>query len=173
VILFCNGLYVLKINLSLNERALFRDLHQNHIHHVIRQRAHVVLLRSEGIPNTAISSITGLGETTIIDYARQYLQEGEQWVTTLNFRKPVSQLQPFDEKIKDYFDKNPVSTISQACKEVLDLTGVSLKNTSMRIYLKKLGVTWRKVASIPAKVNIEAQQKFHDEQLQLNPWAKK
>jgi transposase len=155
-----------KINLSLNERALFRDLHQNHIHRVIRQRAHVVLLRSEGIPNATISSITGLGETTIIDYAHKYLQGGEQWLTTLNFRKPVSQLQPFDEAIKAYFDKNPVSTISQACQEVLDLTGISLKNTSMRVYLKKLGIRWRKVASIPAKVNIEAQQKFHDEQLQ-------
>ena len=36
----------------------------------------------------------------------------------------------------------------------------------MRFYLKNLGIHWRKVNSIPAKVDIEAQQKFHDEQLQ-------
>ena len=36
----------------------------------------------------------------------------------------------------------------------------------MRSYLKKTGIKWRKVNSVPAKVNIDAQQKFHDESLQ-------
>jgi transposase len=157
---------MIKITLSVSERAVLRDLHQNHIHPVIRQRAHVILLRSENIPNNRLSIITGLGETTIIDYAHQYLKNGVSWVTTLNFRKPVSQLQSFDEAIKAYFEKNPVSTISQACKEVEKLTGVTVKNTQMRAFLKKLGIKWRKVGGIPAKVDIEAQQKFHDEQLQ-------
>jgi transposase len=157
---------MIEINLSMNERTLLRGLHQNHIHPVIRQRAHVILLRSEKIPNDQISIIAGLGETTIIDYAHQYLEKGNSWVTTLNFRKPVSQLQSFDEEIKAYFEKNPVSTISHACSEVSKFTGVTVKNTQMRAYLKKLGIKWRKVGGIPAKVDIEAQQKFHDEQLQ-------
>jgi transposase len=58
-----------------------------------------------------------------------------------------------------------VSTISQACKEVHRLTGVALKNTQKRTYLKKLDIKWRKVGSVPAKVDIEAQQQFHDEKL--------
>ena len=36
----------------------------------------------------------------------------------------------------------------------------------MRAYIKSIGVSHRKVSSIPAKVNIEAQRKFHDEELQ-------
>ena len=142
------------------------DLHQHHIHPIIRQRAHVLLLRAENISNTHISNMTGLSEPTIIDYVHQYLEKGESWITTLNFRKPTSQLQGFDQEIKNYFDKNPVSTIAQACKEVWELTGVAVKNTQMRAYLKKLGIKWRKVGNIPAKINIETQQKFHEEQLQ-------
>lgn len=157
---------MIKITLSVSELAVLRDLHQNHIHPVIRQRAHVLLLRSENIPNDRISIIAGLGETTIIDYAHQYLEKGVFWVTTLNFRKPVSKLQSFDEEIKAYFERNPVSTISQACKEVEKLTGIAVKNTQMRAFLKKLDIKWRKVGGIPAKVDIAAQQKFHDEQLQ-------
>jgi len=157
---------MIKIDLSINERSSLMDLHQNHMHHVIRQRAHVLLLRSEKIQNTQISSITGLSEPTIISYAHQYLEKGMPWVTTLNFRTPVSQLQPFDQAIKAHFDKNPVSTISQACKEMLELTGVNLQNTQMRAYLKKLGIKWRKVGGVPAKVDLKAQQTFHDEQLQ-------
>ena len=157
---------MLEINLSIDERTLLRELHQNHIHPVIRQRAHVILLRSEKIPNNHISIICGLGETTIIHYAHQYIEKGNSWATTLNFRKPVSLLQSFDEELKAYFEKNLVSTISQACREVSKFTGVTVKNTQMRAYLKKLGIKWRKVGGIPAKVDIEAQQKFHDEQLQ-------
>lgn len=142
------------------------NYHQTHMHHIIRQRAHVLLLRSENISNTQISSITGLSEPTIIDYVHQYLDKGESWITTLNFRKPTSQLQAFDDLLKTHFEKNPVSTISQACKEVFELTGIAIKNTQMRAYFKMLGIKWRKVNSIPAKVDIEAQQKFHDEQLQ-------
>lgn len=156
---------MIEISLSDGERSLLQELHQHHIHHVIRRRAHVLLLRAERIPNAKISHITGLGETTVIDYVHQYLKDGERWLTTLNFRKAVSQLQPFDEAIKTYFDKHPVSTISQACKEVQELTGVALKNTQMRTYLKKLDIKWRKVGSVPAKVDIEAQQQFHDEKL--------
>jgi len=157
---------MLKLNLSPTMRLLLTTLHQHHIHNIIRQRAHVLLLRSENISNTQISNITGLSEPTIINYVHQYIDKGESWVTTLNFRKPKSQLQPFDEAIKEHFSKNPVSTITQACKEIEDLTGVTVKNTQMRSYLKKLDIKWRKVGSIPAKVDVEKQQQFHDEQLQ-------
>lgn len=157
---------MLRINLPTNTRLSLMKLNQHHIHHIIRQRAHVLLLRAEGISNTQISRITGLSEPTIIDYVHQYLCKGESWVTALNFRKPTSQLHAFDESIKAHFDKNPVSTITQACKEVLELTGVTIKNTQMRAYLKTLDIKWRKVGSIPAKIDVEAQQKFHDEQLQ-------
>ena len=157
---------MIKINLSAETHTTLMDLHQNHIHQTIRQRAHVLLLRSEDLLNAQISNITGLSEPTIIDYVHQYLEKGESWVTTLNFRKPVSQLQSFDAEILAYFEKNPVSTIAQACNEVSKLTGVTVKNTQMRAYLKKLDIKWRKVGGIPAKVDIAAQQKFHDEQLQ-------
>lgn len=157
---------MIEINLSANERPLLRDLHQNHIHPVIRQRAHVILLRAGKIQNEHISAITGLCVTTIINYTHQYLEKGSSWVTTLNFRKPASQLQSFDAEILAYFEKNPVSTITEACQKVSKLTGVTVKNTQMRAYLKKLGIKWRKVGGIPAKVDIAVQQRFHDEKLQ-------
>lgn len=157
---------MIKVEISRSDHETLIDLHQNHIHHVIRQRAHVILLRSEQLSNRQISHITGLSESTIIDYVHQYLLNDFQWIKALNFRKPSSQLEPFDEVIKEHFSKNPVSTIAQACKEIEDLTGVILKKTQMRTYLKKLDIKWRKVGSIPAKIDIEAQQKFHDEELQ-------
>jgi transposase len=157
---------MLRVVLSNDERVELKYLQQNHIHLLIRRRALVLLLRSENTPNDQITNITGLCESVITGYVHNYLDGGIAKLTELKFRKPESQLKPFDSQIKKHFEDNPVATIAQACKEVENLTGLTLKNTQMRSYLKKLGITWRKVNSVPAKVNIEAQQKFHDESLQ-------
>lgn len=155
-----------RVELSVTERTQLQVLQQDHIHSHIRRRALVLLLRSENTSNEKITSITGVSENTIIDYVQCYQTGGIARLTALNFRKPVSQLQPFDDVIKTHFENNPVATISQACQEVEALTGIAIKNTQMRAYLKNLGIAWRKVNSIPAKVNLEAQQTFHDNELQ-------
>ena len=44
------------------------------------------------------------------------------------------------------------------------ITEFSRKKTfCINVIFKKIGIKWRKVNSVPAKVNIDAQQKFHDE----------
>lgn len=157
---------MLRVVLSGEARAQLKDLQHNHIHPLIRRRALILLLRSENTPNDQITNITGLCENVITGYVHKYLDGGIARLTELKFRKPESKLKPFDSQIKKHFEDNPVATIAQACKEVEQLTGLTLKNTQMRSYLKKIGIKWRKVNSVPAKVNIEAQQKFHDGSLQ-------
>lgn len=156
---------MLKIELSEDERNQLKELHQKHIHPVIRRRALILLLRDAHTSNKQIVSITGCSENVVTRYVRLYKAAGIKSITTLNFRTPESKLKPFDDMLKEHFEQNPVATISQASKVVEELTGLTLKNTQMRIYLKKCGLKWRKVNSVPAKVNIEAQQKFYDEEL--------
>lgn len=129
---------MINIQLSVKEQNQLRDLQQNHIHPVIRRRALVVLLRFEATPNDQIIGITGLCENVIIHYIRMYQEGGINSLTELNFRKPQSQLKPFDDLIQKYFEENPVTTIVEACKVVEELTGLTLKNTQMCSYLKKL-----------------------------------
>lgn len=157
---------MIKVVLPDSDRTKLQDLHQNHIHPVIQKRSLVILLRSENISNSQITHITGLNEKTITSYAYLYSIKGMDWLTGLNFRKPESQLKPFDEMIKEYFDKNAVATIKEACKVIFDLTGVTLKETQVRNYLKKLDIKYRKVSSIPSKADLDAQQEFHDNLLQ-------
>lgn len=85
---------------------------------------------------------------------------------TLNFHQPQSRLKPFESEVRDYFEKTPPATIAQACADIEKRTGVAIKNTRMRVYIKSIGIRHRKVNCIPAKANIEARKKFHDEQLQ-------
>jgi transposase len=75
-------------------------------------------------------------------------------------------LKSHDEVVREYLDKTPPSTIKQACQEIGELTGIYRKPTQMRKYLKSLGASPKKVCGIPAKADIEKQEKFKTEELE-------
>jgi transposase len=156
---------VIEITFSEASIAALHEL-QMHPHHVVRRRALVLMLKSQKIAHNKIARITNVCENTVHQYLETYLQGGLETQTTLNFHRPQSRLKPFDDEVRDYFEKTPPATIAQACADIKERTGVSIKNTQMRAYIKSIGIRHRKVNSIPAKANIEAQQKFHDEELQ-------
>jgi transposase len=139
---------------------------QMHPHHVVRRKALMLVLKSQKIPHYKIAQVTDVCENTVRQCFETYQQGGIEKLKTLNFRRPQSSLKPFEAEVREYFEKTPPATIAQACTDIKKRTGVSLKNTQMRTYIKSIGVFRRKVNSIPAKANIEAQKKFHDEELQ-------
>jgi transposase len=157
---------VLNISLTDQDRKQLKTTQANHPHHILRRRALIILLKDENIPHHKIASITNVCDNTVTHCLEAYQQGGIDLLMTINFRKPESQLKSFDVEIKKYFEKNPPISIAQACAEIKKLTNVSIKNTQMRTYVKSLGLRYRKVNSIPAKANIEAQKEFHDKQLQ-------
>ena len=126
----------------------------------------MLILKSENIPHYKIAQVTNVCENTVRECLKAYKEGGLEKVTRLNFHQPQSRLKSFDDVVHEYFEKTPPATIAQACSDIGKLTGVSIKNTQMRAYLKSIGVRHRKVNSIPAKANIEEQKKFHDNELQ-------
>lgn len=141
-------------------------LQQTHPHHVVRERALIALLKAQKVPHHDIATITDVCENTVRHCLETYKEGGVEKLKTLNFYKPQSSLKPFEVEVKEYFNTKPPATIKQACAEIGKITGVFLKETQMRMYLRSLNISRRKVIGIPAKANIAAQQKFHDEQLQ-------
>jgi transposase len=137
-----------------------------HPHPCVRVKALILILKSQKIPHHKIARIANVSENTVRQCFKAYQQGGIKRLETLNFRKPQSRLQPFEDQVKNYFKETPPSTINEACAEIGKITGIFLKNTQMRAYIKSIGLRHRKVSSIPAKADIEAQKKFHDEKLQ-------
>lgn len=156
---------MIEITFSDESVAALREL-QRHPHHVVRRRALTLLLKSQNIAHHKIAQITDVCENTVRHCLETYQQGGLEKLKTLSFYQPQSRLKPFEIEVRDYFENTPPATIAQACADIEKRTGVALKNTPMRDYIKSIGVRRRKVSSIPAKANIEAQKQFHDEELQ-------
>lgn len=157
---------MIEINFSDSDIQALRSLHQTHPHPTVRRRAHVLLLKSASIPHSTIAQVSGYCENTVRNYLRIYESEGIEGLEKIQFYQPEPKLKPFELIVREYISNTPPTHITKACVDIERLTGISIKKTQMRAYLKSLGVSCRKVSSIPAKVNPEAQQKFHDEQLQ-------
>jgi len=143
-----------------------QNIVEHHPHPFVRRKALALLLKSKGLPHHQICGTIGICGNTFHSYCDGFQNKGIEFVEEINFYKPQSSLRSFDQVVKDYFEKTPPATIAQACHDIEKLTGVALKNTQMRTYIKAMGIAHRKVASVPAKVNIEEQKKFHDTALQ-------
>lgn len=156
---------MIEITFSKEEKAELQAL-QLHPHHVVRRNGLILILKSQKIPHYKIARIAGVCENTVRRCFEMYQQGGIEKLKTLNFYQPQSRLKPFETEVREYFEKTPPATIAQACADIKKLTGVSVKDTQMRAYIKSIGIRYRKVNGIPAKADIEAQKKFHDEELQ-------
>lgn len=125
-----------------------------------------LLLKSQPLSNSQISDTLGICENTVLNYLHAYQADGLKTVSEIRFHQPQSELKSFDDQVKKYLSENPPSTIKQACAEIAALTGCERKETQMRKYLKSLGIRYRKVAAIPAKADIQAQQTFKENELE-------
>jgi transposase len=158
---------MIKIMFESGEMNQLHDISKNHPHPHVRNKALALLQKSQGIKHHQICGTLGISENTLRTYFKQFLKRRIESITMLNFRKPESRLISFETEIKTYLEKSPPSTIKQACSEIKGLTGVELKETQMRKYLKKLGADFRKVGGLPAKTDIEKQKNFLENE--LNP----
>jgi len=155
------------IKSQFNEEEIIeiKNLQLNHPHPFVRKKALVLLLKSQNNSHSKIAQFLDICENTVRSYIKSYNKNKFIALTEVPFNKPKSKLVPFEDIIRDYINQTPPSTIKKACRDIANLTGVSIKESQMRVYLISLGVKFRKVAQIPAKVDIEKQQEFHDEQL--------
>lgn len=158
---------MIEISFTEKEVSELRELAFNHPHPIIRRRGLVVLLKSKDVSNNQICEITDLCENTVRSYLKAFKEgAGLKQLSQLSLYHPVSELKSYDEAVKNYLEKTPPSTIKQACSEIGELTGIYRKETQMRQYLKSLGASPKKVRGIPAKANIEAQEKFKVKELE-------
>jgi transposase len=157
---------MVKIVFSEDEVAKLQDIASNHSHHCVRRRAMALILKNLEMKHCKIAEALNISENVLRTYFKDYLRNGISGVTILNFRKPTGKLSSFETEVKKYLEQTPPASIKQACDEIAALTGIRLKETQMRHYLKSLGADFRKVCGIPAKADVARQKEFLDTELQ-------
>ena len=156
---------MIKIEFAIENLQIISNLQKNSPHPFVRQKALVLLLKANNIPHNKIAEICNITENTVRNYLYGYRDAGINSLTEVPFNKPQSELAQFETIIRGYFDETPPSSIKQACAELKEILMIEIGETQLINYIKSIGVKYRKVAGIPAKVDCETQKKFHDNEL--------
>ncbi len=136
-----------------------------------RNRCLIVYLRAKGFSRIEVADIARVDEDSVTNYVKKYLAGGLQGLLEENYRKPESQLEPYTETLKKLLENKPPHTINQAIDMIFEQTGIRLKPSACRDFLKKMGFKRRRCGLVPGKANddekqCQAQKVFHDEVLQ-------
>ena len=70
--------------------------------------------------------------------------------------------------IKDYFAKNPPTSIKEAMGKIFHLTGIKRSETQVANFVKSIGLKYRKIGMVPAKADPEKQELFVKKTWNLN-----
>lgn len=105
----------------------------------IWRRLQGVILRAEKKSSREIAEFLGVTRDTVTHWVKDFLEGGLEGLVTLNYRKPVSVLEPYVEQIKEIAtDKNNrISTMEELRYKVKEKFGVSIEYSWFSRWCKK------------------------------------
>jgi transposase len=156
------------IRIPFTEEQLRQLRHErfHHPHPRVQQKAEALLLKNEGLPHQQICRIVGITQNTLRAYFREFLSGGVEALRHLGFRGPQSELAAHRETLEVYFAEHPPATIKEAVAKIEELTGVQRSESQAREFLKSMGLRRLKVGFVPAKADVDEQERFKNEELE-------
>lgn len=119
----------------------------------VQQKMEVVWLVSQGLSRTEVARLADVSVRTVRRYIRRYKQGGIELLKRSEYKKPQSELDQHAQTLKEYFEKNPPSTVKQAQAAIEKLTGIRREETQVTEFLKRIGLRRRRVGTVPGKVD--------------------
>ena len=157
---------MIQIHCTQKDIEIFKTERHNHPHPRVQQRMEVLWLKSNRLPHNQITKLAGISPNTLINYLRMFNEGGVENLRKINFYRPTSKLDLFTDTIEAYFKEHPPATIKEAMSKIEELTGIKRSETQVRNFITKIGLKRRKVGMIPAKADLEEQEKFKNEELE-------
>jgi transposase len=151
---------MIKIEFSEQDLKTIKEERFSHPIPLVQRRMEVLWLKSQGLPHKQIAKLADVSDNALTKYLRLYRDGGLDAIRDVNFYRPQSDLEQHKVSIERYFLENPVASIAEARAKIKELTGIRRSNTQVGVFLRKLGLRYRKVGSVPAGADPDAQEDF-------------
>jgi transposase len=157
---------MIKIRFADQDLEIIKAERFSHPIPLVQRRMEVLWLKSQGLPHGQIAKLAGVSINALTKYLRLYSEGGLDEVRKVNFYRRKSDLEQFSVSIEQYFRENPVASIAEARAKIEELTGIRRSKTQVGVFLKKLGLRYRKVGSVPSGADPDEQDEF-----KKNSWS--
>ena len=142
-----------------------------HPHPRVQQKMWTVWLKACDLPHHEIYRLVGISENTVRSYLTEFGDGGVEGLKVVSFCKPVSALDQHMESLEEHFRREPPASAAEAQATIARLTGIERSPTQIKLFLHRMGMRFRKVGAVPAKVNPEEQEEFKKKSLN-HGWRK-
>jgi len=161
-----------KLNLSEEE---IRRLNYERFHYPcpkIQKRLHTVYLKAtQGMSNIQIGKLLDIHSNSVATYLKLYAESGFEGLYSTRYHPRKSALDCQASTIIENLNNQPVRSIYEAMERIKELTGIERKPTQIRMFMRRHGFKYRKMSSVPGKLDIDQQKRWLEES--LNPAIKK
>lgn len=142
------------------ERRTFQKLRYGCPDERIMRRFEILWLHACGKFAPEIATLVGRHVRTVREVIKMHKNGGVELVTTIDSNHPTSELEKHRTSIVTEFALRPPATAKEAAARIEKLTGVKRSEQRVRIFMKAIGMKFRKTAAIPAKADLEKQNEF-------------
>lgn len=116
----------------------------------VQERMGILWLKIKKESHDRIAELANVSRSTVQRTLRIYAAKGLEGIRTLDWKGRSSALTPHRMTIEESFREHPPHTAGDAARRIEELTGVKLKASRVRKFMKEtLGMRCLKVAPIP------------------------
>ena len=123
----------------------------------VQRRMEILWLKLHGETHERIAVLTDTSRRTVQRVLDLFWNGGLEAVRQFHWHRPTSELAARASTLEEEFRQRPPHTVAEACQRIEELTGVVRGREQVRVFLKQLGLNWRKVAAVPVppKLSVE------------------
>lgn len=146
-----------------------KELNYERYHHpspLVQKRMETLWLKSHNLPHWQIAELAGECENTMRSYFALYEAGGIERLKEITVYRPQSRLVEHTTTLEAHFQAHPPASVKEAQHEIEQITGIKRKETQIGKFLHKLGLKRRKVGMIPAKVDVDKQATYLENELE-------
>jgi transposase len=138
----------------------------------IQKRLHAVYLKStQKMSNVQIGRILDIHSNSVSTYLTLYCEGGFEGLCSTQYHPIKSKLESHASSLIESFNNQPVCSISEAIARIKEITGIERKPTQVRSFMHRHGFKYRKMGSIPGKLDCDQQKQWLESS--LNPAIEK
>jgi transposase len=139
----------LRVDLTEEQQVIVNEERSSHPNPRIRERMLVLWLLHNGLTRQKAAEIVGIGRATVQRYVAAFREGGLEGLRQWNPNRPVSEMAPYCELIRESLEKQPVRSVAEACERIYQLTGLRRGPSQVRKFLKDMGLKFLRVRAIP------------------------
>lgn len=127
----------------------------------------VITMHAQGAQHGFIESCLRISSPTLASYLKEYQEGRLPMVLENRYYKPSSSLESYWQCLICSFTVAPVADAKAAMARIEAMTAIKLSESQCRRVMKKMGMTLKKTAPIPGKLDSQLQLDFY--QCELKP----